>query len=102
MTNKCICKEALGTLFGYGPKALKTLVPHAKYHTLPTHGVTGRLHPKSPKFQENILPSLAHFLKNKIIPLAGARPTWYTRDAITRTTIERDTKDILELDPGVS
>ena len=48
--------------------------------------------PFSAKFQENILPSLAHFLKNKIVPLAGARPTWYTWDAVTRTTIERDVK----------
>ena len=35
--------------------------------------------------------------------MAGARPTRYTRNAVTRTTIERDTEDnILELDPGVS
>ena len=35
--------------------------------------------------------------------MAGARPTQYTRDAVTQTTIERDAKDIiLELDPGYS
>ena len=43
MSNKYICKEALGTLFGYGPKALKALVLHAKNHTLPIHGLTGRV-----------------------------------------------------------
>ena len=30
MTNQFICKEALGTLFGYGHIALKVLVSHAK------------------------------------------------------------------------
>ena len=48
------------------------------------------------KYEENILPSLAHFLKTKIVPLAGARPTQYTRDKVTQTTIMRDAKDILE------
>ena len=44
-----------------------------------------------------------HFFKTEIVPLVGARPTRYTRDAVTCTTIERDTNDkILELDPGVS
>ena len=102
MSNKVICKETLGTLFGYGPSALKTLVSHAKKHTLPIHGLTGRVDQKSAKFQENVLPSLAHFFKTKIVHLAGARPTWYTQDAVTCTIIERDAKDILELDPGVS
>ena len=102
MTNEFICKEAPGTLFGYGHIALEALVLHAKYHALPIHGGTGRLDPKSAEFQENILLSLAHFLKNKIVLLAGARPTWYTWDAVTLTTIERDVRYILELDPGVS
>ena len=102
VSNKYICKEALGTLFGYGPFALKTLVGHAKYHTLPIHGSTGRVDSFSAKFQQNVLPSLAHFFKTKIVPLSGARPTQYTRDTVTCTTIERDAKDILELDPGVS
>ena len=53
------------------------------------------------KYEENILPSLTHFFKTKIVPLAGARSTWYTRDAVTCTTLERDANDmILELDPG--
>ena len=43
MSNEYICKEALGTLFGLGPHALKSLVRHAKYHTLPIHGLTERL-----------------------------------------------------------
>ena len=102
MSNEYICKEALGTLFGIGPYALKTLVRHAKYHTLPIHGLTGRVDHKSAKYEENILPSLVHFFKNKIVPLAGARPTQYKRDAVTQTTIERDATGILELDPGVS
>ena len=38
----------------------------------------------------------------EIIPLAGARPTRFTRNAVTQTTIMRDAKDILELDPGVA
>ena len=54
------------------------------------------------KFEENILPPLAYFFKNKIVPLAGARPTCYTRDAVSETIIERDTSNIMELDPGVS
>ena len=102
MSNEYICKEALGTLFGYGPFALKTLVSHAKKHALPIHGLTGRVNSFSAKFQENVIPSLAHFFKNEIVPLAGARPTRYTRDAVTQTTIERDATGILELDPGVS
>ena len=102
MSNEYICKEALGILFGFGPKALKVLVLHAKNPTLPIHELTGRITPMSDKYAMNILPSLAHFLKTEIIPLAGARPTWFTRDAVTQTTIMRDAKDILELDPGVS
>ena len=89
MSNEVICKEALGTLFGLGCHALKTLVQHAKYHTLPIHGSTGRVDPKSAQFQQNVLPSLAHFFETKIVPLAGARSTRYTRDAVTCTTIER-------------
>ena len=103
MSNKYICKEALGTLFGFGPKALKALVLHAKNNTLPIHGLTSRVDLFSVKFQENVVPSLAHFFKNEIVPIAGARPTRYTHDAVTCTTIEKDANDIiLELDPGVS
>ena len=103
MTNEFICKKALGTLFRYSHIiALKALVLHAKNHTLPIHGLTGRVDSFSAKFQENVVPSLAPVSKNEIVPLAGARPTWYTRDTVTCTTIERDTIDILELDPGVS
>ena len=74
MSNKYICKEALGTLFGYSPFALKTLVSHAKKHILPIHGLTGKVDSFSAKFQDNVVPSLAHFFKNEIVPLAGARP----------------------------
>ena len=102
MSKKYICKEALGTLFGYGPFALKTLVSHAKKKPSPIHGLTGGITPMTIKYEENILPSLAHFLKTKIVPLAGARPTQYTRNAVTRTTIERDATDILELNSSVS
>ena len=102
MSKEYICKEALGTLFGFGPKALKALVLHAKNHTLPILGLTGRITPMSDKYAMNILPSLAHFFKTGIVPLVGARPTRFTRDAVTQTTIMRDVKDILELDPGVS
>ena len=82
--------------------ALKLLVRHAKYHTLPIHGLTGRVDSASVKFQENVAPSLRHFFKNEIVPLVGARPTRYTWDAVTQTAIERDATGILELDPGVS
>ena len=58
MSKEYICKEALGTLFGLGSHALKMLVKHAKYHTLPIHGLTGRVDSKLVQFQENILPSL--------------------------------------------
>ena len=70
MSNKYICKEALGNLFGLGHHALRTLVRHAKYHTLPIHGLTGRVDSFSAKFHENVVPSLVQFFKNKIIPLA--------------------------------
>ena len=102
MSNKYICKEALDTLFGFGPKALKALVLHAKNHTLPIHGLSGTVDHKSAKYEMNILPSLAHLFKTEIVPLAGARPSRYTRDVVTQTTIMRDAKDVLELDPGVS
>ena len=74
MSNEYICKEALGTLFGFGPKALKVLLLHAKNHTLPIHGLTGRVKSFSAKFKENVVPPLAHFFMIEIIPLAGARP----------------------------
>ena len=61
MSKEVICKEALGTLFGYGPFALKALVSHAKRKTLPIYGLTGRITPMTVKYEENILPSLAHF-----------------------------------------
>ena len=102
MSNEYICKEALGTLFGLGSHAVGLLVRHAKFHTLPIHGLTGRVDSVSVKFQENVIPSLRHFFKNEIVPLAGARPTQYTRNVVTQTTIERDANNnILELDPGV-
>ena len=75
MSNEYICKEAIGTLFGLGFHALKTLVRHAKYHTLPIHGLTGIVGHKSAQFQENVVPPLANFFKNEIVSLAGARPT---------------------------
>ena len=90
-------------MFGLGSHAVGLLVRHAKFHTLPIHGLTGGITPLTVKFEENVLPSLRHFFKNEIVPLAGARPTRYTRCAVTMTTIERDaTTDILELDPGVT
>ena len=51
MSNEYICKEALGTLFGIGPYALKTLVSHAKKHTLLIHGLTGRVNSFSLSFK---------------------------------------------------
>ena len=50
MSNEYICKKALGTLFGFCPKALKALVLHAKSHTLPIHGLTGRVDLFSAKY----------------------------------------------------
>ena len=67
-----ICKEALGTVFGIGPKAMAILVDHAIYHTLPIHGLTGRVPEVNTKFQENIVPPLAYLFKNQILPIAGA------------------------------
>ena len=92
MTNKFICKEALGTLFGYGHIALKALAIHThthihintQNHTLPIHGLPGKVDPVSAKFAENLLPSLAYFFKIKIVPLVGARPTRYTRDSVSK------------------
>ena len=72
MSNKYICKEALGTLFGLGSHAVGSLVQHAKFHTLPIHGLTGAITPMSVKVQETVVPSLRHFFKNKIGPLVGA------------------------------
>ena len=65
MSNEFICKEVLGTLFGYGHIELKALVSHVQNHTLPIHGSTGRVDPFSAKFAENILPSLPYFLSTK-------------------------------------
>ena len=88
MSNKYIYKEALGTLFEFGPKALKALVSHAKNRILPIHGLTRRVDHKSAKYEMNILPSLAkNFFLTEIVPLAGARPTQFTRDAVTQTQL---------------
>ena len=75
---------------------------HTTYHTLLIHGLTGRVPEFKTKFQENVVPPLAYFSKNQILPMAGARPTWYTGCAVSQTVIERDTNDIMELDPGVT
>ena len=48
------------------------------------------------------MPPLAYFLKNQILPIAGARPTQYTSYTVSKNEIERDTNDIMKLDPGVS
>ena len=45
-----ICKEALGTVFGIGRKGMTALVHHATYHTLPIHGLTGRVPVFNTKF----------------------------------------------------
>ena len=103
--NVFIYKEALGTVFGIGRKAMASLVDHVNHHTLPIHGLTGltgRVPEFKTKFRENVVPPLAYFFKNSIIPMAGARPTRYTRCAVSRTVSERDTNDIMELDPGVT
>ena len=97
-----ICKEALGTVSGIGRKGKTALVHHATYHTLPIHGLTGRVPELLTKFQENVVPPLAYFFKNQIVPMAGARPTRYTRCAVSRTVCERDTNNTMELDPGVT
>ena len=73
--NVFIYKEALGKLFGIGRKGLTALIHHAKYHTLPIHGLTGRVSKFKTKFQENVVPPLAYFFKNHILPMAGARLT---------------------------
>ena len=102
LKNVFICKEAFGTLFGIGRYAMTALVDHVKYHTLPIHGLTGRVPKFNTKFQENIVPPLAYFFKNHILPMAGARPTQYTRCAVSQTITERDTINNMEFDPGVS
>ena len=62
---KCvfICKEALGTLFGIGRYGMTTLVQHAVNHTLPIHGLTGRVPEFNTKFQQHIVPPLLTFLR---------------------------------------
>ena len=100
--NVFICKEALGMVFGIGHKAMTSLVDHANHHTLPIHGLTGRVPKFKTKFQENVVPPLAYFFKNQIVPMAGARPTQYTRCAVSQTVTERDTNNIMELDRGVT
>ena len=98
----CISKEALGTLFGVGHNGMKALVQHAVHHTLPIHQLTGRVLKVTTKFQQNVVTLFAYFFKNRILPIAGARPNRYTSCAVTQTVTERDTNDIMELDPGVS
>ena len=100
--NIFICKEALGTVVGIGCKAMPALVDHASHHTLPIHELTGRVPEFKTKFRENVVPPLPYFFMNQIVPMAGARPTRYTRCAVSRTVSERDTNDIMELDPVVT
>ena len=63
LKNVFICKEALGTLFGIGRKGMSALVQHAVQHTLPMHGLTGRVCDFNTKFQQNIVPPLAYFFR---------------------------------------
>ena len=97
-----ICKEVRGTLFGICCNGMPALVQHAVHHTLPINGLTGRVPEFKTKFQENVVPSLAYFFKNHILLMAGARPTRCTRCAVSQAITERDTNEIMELDPGVS
>ena len=41
-------------------------------------------------------------LRKDFFWFAGARPTWYTHDAVLKTVIERDINNIIQLDPGIS
>ena len=73
------------------------------HHTLlPIHQLTGRVPEFNTKFQENVVPRLDYFFKNQMLPMAGAKPTWYTRCVVSWTVTERDTNDVMELDPGVT
>ena len=100
--NVFICKEALGTLFRIGCNGTTVLVQHVIHHILPIHQLTGRVPKVTTNFQENVVPPLAYFFKNQILPIAGAKPTRYTRCVVSRIVTERDTNDIIELDPGVT
>ena len=79
LKNVFICEEVLGMLFGSDGKGLTALADHAIHHTLPLHGLTGRVPKFNTKFKENVVPSLAYFFKNYIVPMTGARPTQCTR-----------------------
>ena len=78
LKNVFICKEALGTLFGIGRYAMMALVQHAVKHTLPIHGLTGIVPEHYKNYQQDVVPPLAYFFKNHILPMAGACPTQYT------------------------
>ena len=74
LKNVFLCKEALGVLFGIGCKGLLTLIKHTVHHTLSIHGSTETIPQVIAKFRENVGPQLTYFIKNQILPMAGARP----------------------------
>ena len=97
-----ICKHSYAALHNIGRGALGALECHAKDNTFPIHGNVGRISGRDKKYNEQVLPFLQDFFTNEIIPLAGARPTRFTRDTVLERIEVRDTTDVLELDPGNS
>ena len=97
-----ICKHSLAALHLYGVRAFASLEANAKENTLPVHGNAGKLSKQSLDHRDNVVPLLKDFFLNDILPLAGPRPTRWTRDAVTKTTEVRDSDGIEELDPGWS
>jgi hypothetical protein len=102
LSSICICKHSLAALHSYGIKAFISLEKHAKENTMPTHGNVGKLSKQTLDHRNNVVPLIKDFFVNDILPLAGPRPTRWTRDAVTKTIQVRDTADIEELDPGWS
>ena len=85
----------------YGRKVMRTLMRHIDNNTLPVHMNEGGQYFNF-LFQERVLPTLRLFFNNEALPLSGARPTQYTRDIVTKSIIERDVADVIELDPGLT
>jgi len=97
-----ICKHAFAALHNIGFTSWSRLKHHAETNTLPVHGNVGMISERDKKYRELVLPFLKDYFTKEVIPLAGARPTRFTRDTVLKRIEVRDVADIMELDPGNS
>lgn len=95
-----ICKHAYADVYRYGRTAFDTLEKNANNNTYPDHGNKGRLSAVARRIREEVIPRLETFFKEKILPLAGPRPTRFTACRVLKRKVCVDSKQIMELDPG--